>query len=692
MEPSQPSESAQKALRQAELLKQKLMLTQQFQSNMEFLKENNPSLFEEYKEYQPEHQRLQFTENGHINLVNMANESLVFPEDAKSYCQDYLQDYLDDPFFRVTNPARPPENKQWLLHVRQVTKLTDMVMKESPKRKRGPFPPHVPFLLMYGVGLGYQFDIIERREIDHLLILEPHKDIFFASLHTTDWKKIFQYFSQQGKSMLLMVGLSDVQTLSDTTKYIGKIGPFTTPFIYTYCQLKSPKIDQRLEDFYRGIGESVANLGFFDDEQISLAHSIANYKVKYPILRKIAQVGEKDARSIPVMICGSGPSLDRAAPFIKEHQDKALVLSCGSSLRALNRYGIKPDFHIEMERTKPVLEWVKLAADDDFIKDTILIALNTVHPEVVSHFERQGLCLKGNDLGSIILRDAFKDNGHVELYNSNPTVGNTGMAVATAMGFKNIFIFGIDFGFKEKGEHHTKMSLYKAIEEKGHESVAAFKTDGKDNYPYPGNEGDTVLTNDFYARARLNYEMILREFSDVECRNGGVGVKIKGADFFQPEESDFPFPPIADKKVLATKVFSEHFSNEGLLDLKDDASIKAIFEQVISVCESLGATIHEVKNFDEANQFLAEHQGALMDMLQKKEFNYIHQLLKGSVGGLSFCLMRLLTCGEDEEAGVRLFNEGLEHYRQFFKEAVPMIEEGILLTNQTVKNLDQLVK
>lgn len=52
---------------------------------------------------------------------------------------------------------------------------------------------------------------------------------------------------------------------------------------------------------------------------------------------------------VPAIVCGAGPSLQTAIPFLKEHQDKVLIIAGGSTLAALSSEGIRPHFGMAID-------------------------------------------------------------------------------------------------------------------------------------------------------------------------------------------------------------------------------------------------------------------------------------------------------------------------------------------------------
>ncbi len=89
-------------------------------------------------------------------------------------------------------------------------------------------------------------------------------------------------------------------------------------------------------------------LGFFDDEQIGFAHTFHNINAGYAFFSH----GAATESLPPVLLVGNGPSLDSHVNFIRQHQADSIIISCGTALSSLAKVGIKPDFHVEMERAQ----------------------------------------------------------------------------------------------------------------------------------------------------------------------------------------------------------------------------------------------------------------------------------------------------------------------------------------------------
>ena len=96
--------------------------------------------------------------------------------------------------------------------------------------------------------------------------------------------------------------------------------------------------------------DTINNMGYQLDEYNMLANTSSNFNsLKHRIyLSKFCS--DDSYSSLPVVITGSGPSLDSSLPFLAEHRDKFILVSGGSSISTQTEAGIKPDIHVQLER------------------------------------------------------------------------------------------------------------------------------------------------------------------------------------------------------------------------------------------------------------------------------------------------------------------------------------------------------
>ncbi|MDC2888297.1 motility associated factor glycosyltransferase family protein [Psychrosphaera algicola] len=280
---------------------------------------------------------------------------------------------------------------------------------------------------------------------------------------------------------------------------------------------------------------------------MSVRNTLANVKLKPDFLPENLKVNEELRPR--VFVCGSGPSIDDAIDFIKNSQEKAVVVSCGTALKVFHKAGIVPDFHIEVERTKGVKEFLDTIDDPEYFSKITLIAMQNVMSTVVEKFGQTLLYLKPNDGGTDLIRVTHPKNNIAHLFGSNPTVTNSAVAVCNYLDAKEVYLFGVDLGYKDPNQHHSKDSAYyNELKDKvNHKRFNSKKT-------AEANFGGTVFVNHVFDWARTSMEYALRrKTSRGDCFNCSDGAKIIGAEPLQIDDINFGYEFDKNKFVSLVK-------------------------------------------------------------------------------------------------------------------------------------------
>ncbi len=690
-------DNIQQLLRQAELQQKNIELDMMFQKNMAFFQEAQPSIFNKYRNYTPKELQLVFTDEGYINLYNITGNKLpVYSKDPREFCQEYVDKYQDMPsFFRVTartTKAIDPENDA---HIHNMNPLIDyMNSKEVKATSIMPLEPKTQFMLVHGIGIGYHIPmILEKTDVQHMCILEPHEDNFYASLHTIDWRKLYEYFDREYSTLNLVLGQPPQASFHIIRQYLNQIGLFNAVKPYVFDHLSSPEMKESSAVFFEKLPTMIGAMGYFDDEQVSLSHTVANYREDRLILRDHVQLNKR-VLDRPAFVVANGPSLDHCVEFLRTHQQEVVIFSCGTALGSLCKAGIKPDFHIEMERTRPVVEWIETSTTPEFREDIICLGLNTVHPDAYSLFKTTGMGMKSNDVGTHFICQYIGENEFIVNFAlCNPTVGNTGLAFAAALGFKEVYIVGMDLGFASDGSHHSSLSKHYDVKDEHQDSLNLYKAETAGNKKHAGNFGGEVTTTSVYAHSRISAETLLRQNPHINCYNTSKGVFIAGTTPKPINEIEVSNKTPFDKKTFCHDLYKHYFNNKGLKKISSNEQIAAHFKPAIELCDQMAKLFsRKAKNRADAFHMLStQHKYAIHTGLNKKT-QYAYSIMKGSIHSFDFVLAKCLYNGNNPEEGVDIFNEGVQHYQRFLKQAIQKIKSSLLKKDERSRNLAQKLK
>lgn len=677
------------ASRQKELEIKNSEINATFQTNLEFFRIAAPNIYEEYKNYSPNVLRLMFSNEGYINLVNTSKESEpVYPEDPAEYFRKYLSSYeKHSKVYRIEFDSSSNKIVDKESHNYHADQIVDFLNKELPPEEKYALDKDISLMIILGVGLGYHvLPLLQKANIKNLVIIEPNKDIFYASLHTLDWTKVNAALSEPGHSLNIQIGQSEEKATNALRQSILDTGPYIAAKTFLVEHIHSEQMASTTKYFLDRLSSTASTLGYFDDERIGLAHTLSNIKRRIPCLRPESPPG-KPRIDIPVFILGNGPSLDEAIEFLLENKDKAIIISCGTTIGSLEKIGLKPDIHVEQERPRFIYEWLKMSTTEKFRKGITMIGLNTVHPKVFSLFEKTAMAMKPSDVGlSYSLKLSKNEARPYPIPYCNPTVTNAGTSIAIALGFSNIYLFGVDFGFSPKGEHHSKFSSYYDVKKEFNESVN--QVPDRQNIVVPGNFCEEIETTMVLNASRNSMEGLISESSQARFFNTSNGARITGAEPKAIDALRF-LDELPNKSEVIESLYKNNFRSNLFSAPKSDAQISRDF----SVAKNLYEKCIDILNRDvesrKSGMEIVEQLQNLFKMTNNMSLEELFsiQITTGSANIFHTLLQCALTRSNNEESTMKAYNFAKSEYLAFLKSAITQMRSGFLEHDRREANL-----
>ncbi|MDP2559858.1 6-hydroxymethylpterin diphosphokinase MptE-like protein [Psychrobium sp. 1_MG-2023] len=662
-----------------ELLRTVLQLT--FHKNLAFFQRKNSELFNEFVNYQPEQWALEMDADGYLNIAG--NGQFVYQGDPKEVSQEHMAQFMKKPFSFVYNidsyDGASYENAMHEhIHPNYMDSLQQLAKPYVTPQQGKDWEPveSYPLVCVTGIGLGYHLESLANSNTEMIVIYEPNRDFFYASLHTIDYEWLFEQFSVNNRGISLVVG----QTMKHYLAAIRRVAEFrgfhrlaSLPIYRHYESESSVALIEQLEDnnsiLYSGYG-------FCEDDIQSIRNSIISAKKKRTFLR-VRHHDDYLKVAKNIFICASGPSLDQSFECIKQHREQALVISCGTSLRALYNHGIKPDFHIEIERTEHIVDWLDQIKDDDFVKDITLVGCHTLSDKVLSRFNHSLLYLKPFDAGGELFKQLAKNVELVELMACNPTVANGAMALSCYLGAENIYLFGVDLGFKDKAYHHSKATAYNDSDFK--------RTFNREEVPgdrsREANFGGTIRTDEVFDWSRASLESLIDSCPNSRVINCSDGIKINGAEpmFVSEVQTIEPF----DRKsyvewFLADSLFSDFNWQEVVTQVQANNKITGDMVAYLTKEDRVEAAVQSEKALWEF--FYLNHIAITKQM---DEGNAVcSKLLGGSLNSLQATITSNVFRIPLVRDRLIYINQALSLFVSYFQEMLCFITERIHLVNK----------
>ncbi|MFC3853371.1 6-hydroxymethylpterin diphosphokinase MptE-like protein [Salinispirillum marinum] len=400
-------------------------------------------------------------------------------------------------------------------------------------------PAFYPQVVVLGVGLGLHItNLLDQHIIHSLVVYESDLAMILMSTFVTDWEELFKKQYGEGRSLTILnidIEEGDKQIwnfLQNTAPHF----PLCTIF-YNHNQNK---------DTYK-IAQSIISQrhlfmpswGQYDDEINQTNHIIRNLQ------KSLRVIPEKNSFKInkPVIVVGSGPSLDRHIEKIKELRSNYLIFSAGSSITSLLANDITPDLHVEIESDYLTYKKLSESKYHNEIRKIPLCAAVQCSPFLFDFFEQSVAFFKEELPSSAVLEPDVNNR----LRYATPTCTNTALSIAIHFQAPEVRLIGLDLGYYQLDQHHSKSSVYYDDSDMGKKlskNMDKLNNEKKNMKMVQGYKG-TVFTYWVFDFARKSIERLISITKDTLVINHSDGAVIK--DCLREEELTPPKEKINSK-------------------------------------------------------------------------------------------------------------------------------------------------
>jgi len=529
--------------------------------NSSFFKQNNPKFYRLLTR-EPAFYQLYIGEDG-LNIYNIQNKNFVYPiregkHSLLAVAKQYASNPLGNPlwrFYNNRNKIEKMDEERFKDSAAIQNKIIDFALENENLHIGVAHLPQktLPMTTVLGLGAGLFLEyVLENYDYIHsLLIFEESYDFFRISCCFIDYEKMFNRLPD-GALYLFVEDILDRKLLKTffsrrriTSNYIRlEVSSYSTP------KLEEVKKVIELEQ-----NSNARGWGTFEDEMIGVRNSKINLKLKNGrIKHKILSKREK--QNIPLCVVGNGPSLDELLPFLKANSENLIIFSCGTALKPLVTYGIKPDFQIELER----LPFLKGILEESGIGDIPLLGANIVDSSTLESAKESYIFMRGSAAPTYLHKPKFI------LEDSFPFVGNAGLSLA--LQFANeVYLCGLDMGYKKGRSKHAKNSYY------GEESNDL----PSDAILTKGNFSDDIYSTPLFALSREFAEVAILKNRDSKVYNLSDGAYISGATPLVSSKAKFKK---IDKKSALDRIKSCFSDDPTVLGNLEEGYEKKSFEEI----------------------------------------------------------------------------------------------------------------
>lgn len=601
------------------------VLPVRFSKNLVAFKKYMPALYEQFVSYKPQKPfRFFCNENGEPNVLWLNEQASLYGDAPFLEAKEQVDDVIKNGIIKCIDFV-PQWHFEGQIHIKynnEISKLKNKSSLEGLSLSKV-INMDIPLSIMYGVGLGYQLGYLyERCRIRNLFAFEPDVDMFYASLFCFDWFSLLDYLEQESMSLHLFIGMDEQLLVSDMMEALHRKGAFWSAGYFSFCHYHSDLIHSLLYKVEQNFYLLRTGWGFFDDNIIALAHSYQHFKDGTPFL--IRQRNTNRFSKCPVFVVGNGPSLDNDIEFIRQHSHRAIVVACGTAISALYKAGISADICVAVERTKSSADFLKILNADDYLKNAVFLSVDVIHAECKGYFRRTGLAFKPNEpMYKLLVKNMQESFDFESIDYSNPFVGNTGLNYAALLGFEEIYLFGIDNGYKDEEKHHSTFSLYY-----NDKKETKIKNHTQGTFPLKANFGGVTHSNNLFGLSVHNMSSLLNAFKKIHCVNCSDGSYIDGASPVHSYDLLLSGPEL-DKSGIIDEILDSYFKPVDLSAVDLELALNVPF--FVKFIEILRSEWRDVPiQYDAILALMQKHHDYLLYIFMTKD-SHIYRVIIGSV-------------------------------------------------------------
>ena len=569
------------------------IFSERFFNNIKAVEKFFPNIYEVIKDYIPENKNVFMEEDGALNIYFSETGYTLFSEYPFEQVNKRYESFCENPGRTVVNlePGISDRcrHEYYLTRVNALRK--DAVTSLPPNDA---FPDLVGGLVLFGFDLGYQLvKMLDEKNIKHIYIYEENIDLFYYSLFSIDWEWVCHVMQEKDCTIHLFLGVDEKKFIDQYLSTIRYNGMYMAAHTYLYMGYGYEHVKKVIDEFKLQFARQVMGWGFFDDGVRGIGQYIGRKKKVFLATHPKENIKKAFNKklSMPVFILGNGPSLDKSIDFVKENRDSIIIVSCGSTINTLSKYNIKPDYHADVERLKYTAEKIDYI-DRKFLSGITALTVNVMHPDFYDHFEKNLVVMKpGEPVSSMMSYGTLVSEKNrknlITLNHSGPIVANLATAYMVEMGFSDIYLSGVDCGFKDPNIHHAKNSPY-YFDDGSNTGLAVYKN----LLEREANFGGKAYTTELMDASRIQLELTInygkKKNPMFSVFNLSEGVRLAGAIPTEVDDCLIPSYPEGFKDSVKDYIWQTYASEEPLNtnDLGIDSAAKQ-YEEFVGECYSI---------------------------------------------------------------------------------------------------------
>lgn len=502
--------------------------------------------------------------------------------------------------------------------------------------------------LIFGVCLGLHLPLIHKKISSKLyLIIEPSLEIFRLSLFVTDYDEL---------SKKTTVLLSIAENEDEFRKRFQSL--YSKSLAYNHY-IKFLIFSNNFDRYIMTIQHSLVAQGHYlypyNRELLSLGRTYKYLRDNFNYINISKLHNSIFFQNKKVLVLAAGPSLYKELEFIKNNQNKYIIVAIFSLIPFLEKYEIKADLITQYdEDTKDIVFTLNQIKNINFFKNTIFLFSSHVCNELMNFFPKK----------NIYVFQALHKVKESFGYLTSPSIGEISYALLHILGSNNISLIGIDMALDpDTGKsHHLEYDFDISKNIDGSASLENFNL-RKNKIIVKGNFLEEIETLSVFKASIEHMNMFTKEYkkySDTKIYNLSNGAYFEDTIPLKSESIDTSFFVEINKNLVAEEI-TKYFNNisSNIFTEEDLEYNKLKFEDSIKLKNKLNSFFIG-KKYSNNNSFRSALHSIQKELL---DTNYVCKDLQKII--LNFCNHNLSYIFYF--TNLKNINNPKKHIKQLFK-------------------------
>jgi Uncharacterized protein conserved in bacteria len=538
----------------------------------------------------------------------------------------------NEPNFVVTS-----EGNSYFLHSRYSAKEEAKKWVHTLKEKM-----ESQYILIIGIGLGFFLEeLLAATKAKYIFIHEPSNEIFNTWLTVKDIRPVLS----DPRIKLFAVGDDEYLPLQVANEIAGVVtGSFckVTPPIYE--KLYPVTISQHDLELKDMIIQQISNMQTRKEYQETWLNNILGNMPHMSVSPSIAELKDlwKDDE-VQAIVVGSGPSLKKDIHHLSQLKDKCLIIAAGSSIQAMEHFGIYPHVVVSMDGS---LSNYKVFNNIETSK-VPLVFFPLVNYEITDHYK--GPMYYGKFNNDLITNQIFDLEDAIPSFISTSTVTGTAMQLAAFTGIRQILLMGQDLSFPDDEFYAPGVNHISDDTKEGHLKHANLWVDNVEGGKNRTKGSMQVLLKDIQVLVKI---MTLQGVEVINTSKKGA--VIEGTNWVSMDE-------------LAPKLQQQPSRSLEISPSISELSIEAQLKNLSRSTTNLTKVLRQISKMDITLKKLLKLMTKLENAISARNLNQVNRVLNE--------INEMWQWTTNQDLFKVFYNYSLGHYINIYMRHVPEIVE-----------------